>query len=138
MGEVEKMLIARGVKPTAQRVVIAEYLLQTHDHPTADEILQAVAERLPVLSRATVYNTLHTLVEAGVIQEVITDAGCVRYDANTSDHHHFVDVTSGRIFDIPNDMVPELKERLGERFKVHGYKVVFYGEVQGNPAITEE
>lgn len=130
MGEVEKTLLSHGVKPTAQRVVIAEYILNTHSHPTADEVLQAVSERLPVLSRATVYNTLHALVEAGVVREVITDAGCVRYDANVSDHHHFVDVNSGRIFDIPDEMVPKLKERLGDRYKVHSYKVVFYGELQ--------
>lgn len=129
MGEVEKILSAHGVKPTAQRVVIAEYILQTEAHPSADEVLQAVSERLPVLSRATVYNTLHTLVEAGVIQEVVTDAGCVRYDANTRDHHHFVDVKSGRIFDIPKEHVPELQEQLGTKFKIHGYKVVFYGEL---------
>lgn len=96
MGEVEKMLVAHGVKPTAQRVVIAEYVLNAHSHPTADDVLQAVAEKLPVLSRATVYNTLHALVEAGVLQEVVTDAGCVRYDANTMEHHHFVDVKSGQ------------------------------------------
>lgn len=138
MGEVEKMLLAHGVKPTAQRVVIAEYVLHTHSHPTADEILQAVADRLPVLSRATVYNTLHTLVEAGVIQEVVTDAGSVRYDANTSDHHHFVDVKSGKIFDIPKEFVPELKEKLGDQYKVHGYKVVFYGEIQGLADAAED
>lgn len=129
MGEVEKMLVAHGVKPTAQRVVIAEYVLNAHSHPTADDVLQAVAEKLPVLSRATVYNTLHALVEAGVLQEVVTDAGCVRYDANTMEHHHFVDVKSGRIFDVPKEMVPELKENIGASFKVHGYKVVFYGEL---------
>ena len=129
MGEVEKMLVAHGVKPTSQRVVIAEYVMQTHCHPTADEVMQAVAPRLPVLSRATVYNTLHTLVQAGVLQEVVTEAGCVRYDANTADHHHFVDVKSGRIFDIPSGLVPELKEKIGKDFKVHGYKVVFYGEL---------
>lgn len=129
MGEVEKVLVAHGVKPTAQRVVIAEYVLHAHSHPTADEVLQAVADKLPVLSRATVYNTLHALVEAGVLQEVITDAGCVRYDANTSEHHHFVDVKSGRIFDVPKEQVPEMQQSIGKSFKVHGYKVVFYGEL---------
>src|SRR5688572_32082218 len=99
---VEELLSTHGVKPTPQRMVIAEYLLGTHCHPTADEVFQAVKTMLPVsLSRATVYNTLNALVAAGVIQEVTTEAGRVRYDANMSDHHHFVDIETGDVIDIP-------------------------------------
>lgn len=126
----EQMLIAKGVKPTPQRMVITEYILSTDCHPTADQILEAVADKLPVsLSRATVYNTLRALVDAGVIQEVFTEPGKARYDANVAEHHHFVDVKSGRIFDIPGDMVPQLKEQLGTKFKVHNYQITFFGEV---------
>lgn len=126
----EMMLTSRGVKPTAQRVVITEYILSTDCHPTAEQVLEAVANALPVqLSRATVYNTLNTLVEAGVIKEVFTEPGRARYDANTDEHHHFVDVKTGRIMDIPAEMVPQLKEQLGGKFKVHNYTVTFYGEI---------
>ncbi|MBY0357425.1 MAG: transcriptional repressor [Candidatus Obscuribacterales bacterium] len=129
--EIEKILLAKGVKATPQRVVIADYLMHTESHPTADEILEATSNKLPVaLSRATVYNTLNTLVEAGVIQEVFTDPGATRYDANITDHHHFVDVKSGKIMDIPKDLVPVLQEKLGEKYKVHSYKVTFYGEMK--------
>jgi len=126
----EEMLVAKGVKPTPQRVVITEYILNTESHPTAEQILDAVADMLPVaLSRATVYNTLNTLVQAGVVQEVFTEPGAVRYDANISEHHHFVDIKTGRIFDIPSEMVPQLKQGLGAKFKVHNFHVTFYGEV---------
>lgn len=129
--EIEKLLLKKGVKATPQRVVIAEYLMQTDVHPTAEEVMEATADKLPVaLSRATVYNTLNTLVEAGVIQEVFTEPGRTRYDANISDHHHFVDVKSGRIMDIPRESVPSLQEKLGEKFKVHNYHVTFYGELK--------
>jgi Fe2+ or Zn2+ uptake regulation protein len=129
-GAAEVMLLSRGVKPTAQRVVITDYLLQTDSHPTADEVLSAVAERLPVpLSRATVYNTLNMLVQAGVIQEVYTEpGGSARYDANMEQHHHFVDVKTKRIYDIPFESVPTLNQRLGPKFKVKNYSVTFYGE----------
>ena len=134
MGMAEEMLLARGVKPTAQRVVITEYILSTLSHPTADEILEAVADRLPVaLSRATVYNTLNTLVHAGVIQEVFTEPGRTRYDANMSDHHHFVDLKSGRIYDIPKEMVPDIEKQLGEKFKVHNYQITFFGDAADPP-----
>jgi Fur family transcriptional regulator, peroxide stress response regulator len=129
-GAAEVMLLSRGVKPTAQRVVITDYLLQTDSHPTADEVLSAVAQRLPVpLSRATVYNTLNMLVQAGVIQEVYTEpGGSARYDANMEQHHHFVDVKTKRIYDIPFESVPTLNQRLGPKFKVNHYSVTFYGQ----------
>src|SRR6185437_8342068 len=127
----EVILLSRGVKPTAQRVVITQYLLDTDSHPTADQILAAVADSLPVsLSRATVYNTLNALVEAGVIQEVYTEpGGPARYDANVSEHHHFVDSKSGRIFDIPSEMVPKIGSRLGDKFRVQKYQITFFGEI---------
>ena len=127
----ELLLLARGVKPTPQRVVIADYLLQTNSHPTADEVLSAVSGALPVaLSRATVYNTLNALKEAGVIKEVLTEPGRVRYDANVSHHHHFVDVKTGNIIDIPADKVEAIGQLLGDQYKVHGFQVLFYGELE--------
>jgi Fur family transcriptional regulator, iron response regulator len=129
----EQVLLSHGVKPTPQRVVIAQYMLHTESHPTAEDVLVAVADALPVaLSRATVYNTLNTLKDAGVIREVLTEPGRVRYDANVTDHHHFVDVKTGQIVDIPADKVEEIGKLLGEQFKVHGFKVLFFGEVAGS------
>jgi Fe2+ or Zn2+ uptake regulation protein len=96
-------------------------------------VLSAVAEALPVaLSRATVYNTLSTLKDAGVIKEVLTEPGRVRYDANVSHHHHFVDVNTGKIVDIPSEKVEAIGKLLGEQYKVHGFQVLFYGEVQND------
>jgi Fe2+ or Zn2+ uptake regulation protein len=127
----EELLNARGVKLTPQRLVIAQFLLDSHEHPTADEVLQAVAKKLPVaLSRATVYNTLNTLVEAGAVREVVTEPGRTRYDANLDKHHHFVDVSTGQIVDIPWEEVPELPSSLKGKFKVHGYKITFFGEIE--------
>ncbi|MBX9670604.1 MAG: transcriptional repressor [Candidatus Obscuribacterales bacterium] len=127
----KELLTKKGVKMTSQRLVITEYLMQTLEHPTADEILAGVAEMLPVpLSRATVYNTLNTLVDAGVIREVLTEPGRTRYDANTFEHHHFVDVKSGKIIDIPQEMLPDIEKALGDKFKVHSYTVTFYGDLE--------
>jgi Fe2+ or Zn2+ uptake regulation protein len=129
----EQLLLSRGVKPTPQRVVIADYLLRTQSHPTADDVLMAVADALPVaLSRATVYNTLSALKDAGVIQEVLTEPGRVRYDANVSHHHHFVDVATGNIVDIPADKVEEIGKLLGDKYNVHGFQVLFYGDLKSD------
>lgn len=127
----KELLNQKGVKLTSQRLVITEYLMQTHEHPTADEILAGVAEMLPMaLSRATVYNTLKALVDAGVIREVLTEPGRTRYDANTHEHHHFVDVNSGRIIDIPQEMLPDIQRVLGDKYNVRSYTVTFYGDLK--------
>lgn len=133
MNRVEMVLSSHGVKPTAQRVVIAEYIMSTDEHPTAEQILAKVSNRLPVsLSRATVYNTLNTLVASGVIREVFTEPGPCRYDANMDKHHHFVDTKSGRIYDIPWSEVPLLPANLNGKYKVHGYEITFFGEMQSD------
>ena len=131
----EELLRSKGVKPTAQRVVITQFLLNNFEHPTADEVLEGVKERLPVaLSRATVYNTLNALVEAGVIREVTLEAGRVRYDANMVEHHHFMDVKSGKIIDIPWEKVPQLCQSLGAEYTIHDYQITFYGEIRSDTA----
>lgn len=129
MSAAEQLLQSRGVKPTPQRVVITQFLLESTAHPTADEVLDGVANKLPVcLSRATVYNTLNTLVEAGVVNEVYLEAGKTRYDANTCEHHHFVDQKTGQIIDIPWEQVSQLCQSLGPEFKIRNYQITFFGE----------
>jgi len=128
---VEKFLYGHGVKPTPQRMVIAQFVLNTKAHPTADQIFQEVANKLPVLlSRATVYNTLNTLVAAGALKEVYLEAGPARYDANVEEHHHFVDVKTGQVFDIDSEKVASIASELGPKFKVHHYSITFFGELQ--------
>jgi Fur family transcriptional regulator, iron response regulator len=130
-GEVEKFLHRHGVKPTPQRMVIAQYVLNSKTHPTADQIFQEVAQDLPVLlSRATVYNTLNTLVEAGAVREVYIQPGPARYDANIEEHHHFVDIKTGKVIDIESTVVPSIASELGPKFKVHHYSVTFFGELE--------
>lgn len=127
----EQLLDSKGLKPTPQRVVITQFVLETESHPTAEAVFLAVENSLPVaLSRATVYNTLNALVKAGVVREMYTDPAAARYDANLTEHHHFIDVKTGRILDVPKEMVPELTQHLGKNFKVHNYQVTFYGEVE--------
>ncbi len=129
---VEQLLRDHKVKPTSQRVIITSYLLSTEDHPSADEVYEEIRSNLPVRpSRATVYNTLNALVEAGVIKEVTVDPKRVRYDANLDFHHHFIDLESGAIRDIPEELVAEIKDKLGKDYDVESYQVTFYGRYKG-------
>lgn len=94
-------LTASGIRPSAHRVAVARYVLRTADHPTADQVFQAVRRGFPLISRATVYNTLNLFVEKGLLGELTVAPGAVVYDPNTAQHHHFIDDASGAIEDIP-------------------------------------
>ena len=95
------MLRAHGITPTHQRIEIAQVLLEKRWHPSADQILAAVNVRYAETSKATVYNSLRLFLDKGLVRELIVDPNKVFYDSNTSVHHHFYDVTSGEITDIP-------------------------------------
>ncbi|MGE0883134.1 MAG: Fur family transcriptional regulator [Blastocatellales bacterium] len=106
--KVEMMVESYGLKMTPQRRAIVEFLQASGEHPTADEILTAVNEKFPMTSRATVYNTLNWLKGAGMIREVF-EGGLVRYDPNTSSHHHFVCRECGKVEDIECEAISALK-----------------------------
>ena len=98
---VSEMLRAHGITPTHQRIEIALVLFEKRWHPSADEILAAVNVRCAETSKATVYNTLKLLLDKGLVRELIVDPSKAFYDSNTSAHHHFYNVASGEITDIP-------------------------------------
>lgn len=101
MSDTIDLLRRHGIQPSAQRVAIAEFVLATDAHPSADQVLAAVRERMPLVSRATVYNTLHVLVEGGLLRELELAEGRVAYDPKVEPHHHFIDEASGEIRDVP-------------------------------------
>ena len=96
-----EMLRSHDITPTHQRIEIALVLFEKRWHPSADQILAAVNVRYAESSKATVYNTLRLFLEKGMVRELIVDRSKVFYDANTGVHHHFYDVVSGEITDIP-------------------------------------
>jgi len=94
------LLRNHGINPTHQRIEIAHALFSRQQHLSADRIMAIVNTRHPETSRATVYNTLNLFLEKKLIREVIVDPNKVFYDPNTSKHHHFYDVDTGRLTDI--------------------------------------
>lgn len=97
--ETAKLLRARGITPTQQRVEIAAILLARPQHLSADELLVLVNGQARV-SKATIYNTLGLFARKGLVREVIVDPNKVFYDSNTSPHHHFYNVSTGELMDI--------------------------------------
>ena len=95
-----------GFRPTRQRLGLARLLFEGCDrHVTAEQLHgEAMAADLRV-SLATVYNTLNQFTAAGLLREVVVEAGKSYFDTNTSDHHHFFLEGTGRLEDIPADHV---------------------------------
>ncbi|MEM8700852.1 MAG: iron response transcriptional regulator IrrA [Pseudomonadota bacterium] len=104
--DVTDILRTAGLRPTRQRVSLAELLYSKGDRHISAELLheEAVAADVPV-SLATVYNTLHQFTEAGLLREVAIDGNKTYFDTNVSDHHHFFIEGENRVIDIPGEGV---------------------------------
>lgn len=89
-----------GVRLTRQRLAVLQTVLDAEDHPTAALIYERTLRRDPALSLATVYNTLETLHEAGLINRLHFDDGTARYCKNLVPHVHLIDETTGEVLDI--------------------------------------
>ena len=95
-----------GLRPTRQRLALAELLLEgPHRHVSAEQLHGEAREAHLDVSLATVYNTLHQFHEAGLLREVAVDASRSYFDTDTSDHHHFYVEDEQRMIDIPASSV---------------------------------
>jgi Fur family transcriptional regulator, peroxide stress response regulator len=90
----------RGLRVTEPRVAVLGYLASTDRHPTAEEVETAVNADGPVLSRASVYNVLHSLSRVGLVAGMSVQDGPARYDAHVAPHHHLVCRSCGRVEDV--------------------------------------
>lgn len=104
-----------GILPTPQRVEIASVLLERPQHLSADQLIERLRSTGSAVSKATVYNTLNLFSERGLVREVMVDPERKFYDSTTYPHHHFYNVDTGELSDIPEDRVsfqqlPELPE----------------------------
>ncbi|AXS42333.1 transcriptional repressor [Breoghania sp. L-A4] len=97
------MLRGAGLRPTRQRLALAEILFSKGNRHVSAELLheEAVTERVPI-SLATVYNTLHQFTEAGLLREVAVEGTKTYFDTNTDNHHHFFIEGENRVVDIPD------------------------------------
>ena len=116
-----------GIQPTPQRIAVAEFVLSTADHPTADEVWMYVRSRCPTISRATVYNTLNLFAEKGLLKPQPLREGVVVFDPHVKPHHHFIDEDTGKVIDVPWEALTVRGEKSLEGFEVREYQVVMRG-----------
>jgi len=115
------------MKRTPQRLAILEYLDGNTSHPSAEDVYRAVSKKYQSMSVATVYNTLHTLTNAGALRELTIDPERKRYDPDTSGHHHLLCVSCGSIFDVPEEISVDLPRDMARDFTILGNHIEFYG-----------
>lgn len=125
--DIASILEEHGIQPSAQRVAVAEYVLQTPEHPSADKVWTGVQENFPMISRATVYNTLNLFVEKGLLLELHLAPDSVLFDPKIDRHHHFIDEETGRIHDIPWDQIEVSNTKPLRGFEIRDYQVVMRG-----------
>lgn len=95
-----------GIRPTRQRLALAELLFDGGDkHVTAEQLHVLAHSARENVSLATVYNTLKQFSAAGLLREVATPCQTIYFDTNTSDHHHYFLPSNGDILDITDASV---------------------------------
>jgi Fur family peroxide stress response transcriptional regulator len=121
---------ARSLPVTVQRRAVVEELTRHGSHPTVDELFAVVRQRLPGISRTTVYRILETLVEIGIADRVLHTGATVRYDARTEEHHHFSCDACDRVFDLEDLGIPSPKVPKSDTdgvVEIHGITVYLRG-----------
>jgi Fur family transcriptional regulator, peroxide stress response regulator len=118
--ELHSICREKGIPLTAQRRTVLEVLLQRSDHPTADQVYEAVQEQIPQISRRTIYRVLDTLVEFELIRRVHHPGAAARFDGMVGRHHHLVCVQCNKIVDLES---PALDSITLPKGKPHGFDV---------------
>jgi Fur family transcriptional regulator, peroxide stress response regulator len=124
---IKRSLEGCGLRCTPQRYAVMAFLMEHASHPTAAEIFEAVNRVDPRSSRATTYNNLRDLVQAGLVREVAMEGRAARFDAKGMRHHHFICDRCGDIEDMEWYAVPRpAASSLGKR-RLRECELIFRG-----------
>lgn len=115
-------IMNRGLKVTPQRVAILRLLRENRNHPTAEKVHIELVKDYPAVSLTTVYNTLSSFVEAGMIQELDVDPHKKRFDSTMHPHNHFHCRVCDNVYDIQQD-TSFLHAGMTENEKMSGHRV---------------
>lgn len=108
----------KRIKWTPQRLAILKFLDGNKDHPSVEDIYEALSKDFPTMSVATVYNVLEFLKNTGRIKEIYVDPQKRRFDPDTTTHHHAICINCKRVYDIYQDIeIPTLNQYLPD-FKI--------------------
>ena len=119
---IEEKCLAKGVKLTEQRKIIAKVMSSSKDHPDVDELYKRVSNIDPKISIATVYRTIKLFAEEGIVTKHGFKGTKARYEELSESHHdHLIDIKTGEIIEFVDDEIEELQKKIAEKF---GYDLV--------------
>ena len=133
---IEQKCIAKGVKLTEQRKIIAKVMSDSNDHPDVDELYTRVSKIDSKISIATVYRTVKLFEESGIVAKHDFKGGKARYEELSESHHdHLIDVKTGEIIEFVDDEIEKLQKKVAEKY---GYELVDHKlELYGVKKISE-
>ena len=125
---IEQKCIAKGVKLTDQRKIIAKVMADSKkiygesDHPDVDELYNRVIKIDSKISIATVYRTVKLFEESGILAKHEFKGSKARYEELNEGHHdHLIDIKSGEIIEFVDEEIEKLQEKIADKY---GYKLV--------------
>ena len=133
---IEQKCIAKGVKLTEQRKIIAKVMSEATDHPNVDELYTRVSKIDAKISIATVYRTVKLFEESGIVAKHDFKGGKARYEELSESHHdHLIDVKTGEIIEFVDEEIEKLQKKVAEKY---GYELVDHKlELYGVKKISE-
>lgn len=119
---IEAQCVAKGMRLTEQRRVIAQVLARSADHPNVEELYRRCAEIDPHISISTVYRTMKLFEDAGIIERHDFREGRARYEQISETHHdHLIDLRSGKVIEFQSEEIERLQADVARRL---GYRLV--------------
>jgi Fur family transcriptional regulator, ferric uptake regulator len=114
--------IAKGLRMTEQRKIVAKVIAASNDHPDVEELYARAAKVDAKISLATVYRTVKLFEESGLLDKLEFGDGRARYEDKLREHHdHLIDVNSGKVIEFVDKDIEELQERIAARL---GYRLI--------------
>ncbi len=127
---IEQKCLAKGVKLTDQRKIIAKVMSESNDHPNVDELYRRVSVLDSKISIATVYRTVKLFEEAGILTKHEFKGDKARYEELNEGHHdHLIDVQSGKIIEFVDDEIEMLQKKVAKKlgYDLVDHKLELYG-----------
>ena len=119
---IEQKCIAKGVKLTDQRKIIAKIMSESNNHPDVDELYNRASKIDSKISIATVYRTVKLFEESGILAKHDFKGGKARYEELNEGHHdHVRDIKSGKIIEFVDEEIEKLQKKVAEKY---GYDLV--------------
>lgn len=137
MDRIEKLCVAKGLRMTEQRRVIARVLSESNDHPDVEELHRRAYARDKHISIATVYRTVRLFEEAGILERHDFRDGRSRYEEVPEVHHdHLIDIESGDVIEFQNEEIERLQAKIAAElgFKLVDHRLELYGSRIGREA----